>query len=245
MSVDLRRFLEDEYEYLLAREGRDFFLALDGYVTALDGRPEIREVLSTLQTELGAALQRFADEQNALRDEAAEIRKDLAERAPEIDNSGMERPDPRSHAFTAWDLDSFARLVPLKTDKSARDVYLSEPLAAVLWEQRGRVSSVGFVFGTRNGTPLSHRNSARALTDACTTAGIRRVGFHVLRHGFASELIVGLGLDIVQVSRQLGHAAPSITLDTYSHLFDRARHAADIRTAMASSGLAAAVTGGG
>jgi integrase len=49
----------------------------------------------------------------------------------------------------------------------------------------------------------------------------------------------------VQVSRQLGHAAPSITLDTYSHLFDQARHAADIRSWMASSGLAAAVTGGG
>jgi hypothetical protein len=27
------------------------------------------------------------------------------------------------------------------------------------------------------------------------------------------------------VSRQLGHARPSITLDRYSHLFDRARHA--------------------
>ena len=64
-----------------------------------------------------------------------------------------------------------------------------------------------------------------------------------LRHGFASALIVGLGLDPVQVSRQLGHAAPSITLDTYSHLFDRARHADDIRTRMASSGIAAAVTG--
>ena len=99
------------------------------------------------------------------------------------------------------------------------------------------------MFSTRNGTPLSHRNAARALTDACTAAGVRRVGFHVLRHGFASALIVGLGLDPVQVSRQLGHAAPSITLDTYSHLVDRARHADDIRTRMASSGIAAAVTG--
>lgn len=142
-----------------------------------------------------------------------------------------------------------SRLVALKTDKSARDIVLSEPLAAVLREHRkrqlarGQASDEGFVFATRTGTPLSHRNAARAITDATTAAGLPRVGFHVLRHGFASALIVGLGLDPVQVSRQLGHAAPSITLDTYSHLFDRARHAEDIRKRMASSGLAAAVAG--
>jgi hypothetical protein len=32
----------------------------------------------------------------------------------------------------------------------------------------------------------------------------------------------------------LGHARPSITLDTYTHLFDRAAHAADIRERMAT-----------
>ena len=137
------------------------------------------------------------------------------------------------------------------SDLAARDIVLSEPLAAVLREHRkrqlarGQASTDGFVFSTRTGTPISHRNAARAITDASTAAGLPRVGFHVLRHGFASALIVGLGLDPVQVSRQLGHAAPSITLDTYSHLFDQARHAADIRSRMASSGLAAAVTGGG
>lgn len=112
-----------------------------------------------------------------------------------------------------------SRLVALKTDKSARDVVLSDALASVLLEHRLATShhrDENFVFSTRNGTPLSHRNAARALTDACTAAGVRRVGFHVLRHGFASTLIVGLGLDPVQVSRQLGHAALSITLDTYS-----------------------------
>jgi integrase len=57
----------------------------------------------------------------------------------------------------------------------------------------------------------------------------------VLRHGFASYLIVDLRLDPVQVSKQLGHARPSITLDRYSHLFDQARHAADIRDRMATS----------
>jgi hypothetical protein len=42
-------------------------------------------------------------------------------------------------------------------------------------------------------------------------------------------------LDVAQVSRILGHARPSITLDTYTHLFDQAAHAADIRDRLARS----------
>ncbi len=55
------------------------------------------------------------------------------------------------------------------------------------------------------------------------------------RHTFASHLIVDLKLDVAHVSRILGHARPSITLDTYTHLFDQAAHAADIRERMAES----------
>jgi integrase len=58
---------------------------------------------------------------------------------------------------------------------------------------------------------------------------------HDLRHTFASHLMVDLKLDVAQVSRILGHARPSITLDTYTHLFDQAAHAADIRDRMAAS----------
>lgn len=32
------------------------------------------------------------------------------------------------------------------------------------------------------------------------------------------------GLDVVSVSRVMGHASPSITLDLYADLFDRERH---------------------
>jgi len=117
----------------------------------------------------------------------------------------------------------------------------------VLREHRERALAAGrhgaddFVFSTRNGTPLSQRNTTRAIAAAAKAAGLGKVGFHTLRHGFASTLIVELGLDPGQVSRQLGHARPSITLDVYAHLFDRARHADNIREQLGSSGLAAAV----
>jgi integrase len=117
----------------------------------------------------------------------------------------------------------------------------------ILRERRERALAAGrhgadeFVFSTRTGKPLSHRNATRTILRASENAGLEPVGFYVLRHGFASALTVDLGLDPVQVAKQLGHARPSVTLDTYSHLFDRARHAENMRERLASSGLAAAV----
>lgn len=59
-----------------------------------------------------------------------------------------------------------------------------------------------------------------------------------MRHTFASHLIVDLGLDVAQVSRILGHARITITLDIYTHLFDDARHTREIRRRMAASEFA-------
>jgi len=98
-----------------------------------------------------------------------------------------------------------------------------------------------FVFCTRDGKPISQRNATRSLARIAAAASLEGVGFHTLRHGFASTLIVELRFDPVVVSRQLGHARPSITLDRYSHLFDRARHADDLRERLQGSQLAAVV----
>ena len=80
--------------------------------------------------------------------------------------------------------------------------------------------------------------SRQGLERAVERAGLNGEGkltMHALRDTFASHLILDLGLDVVQVSRQLGHARPSITSDTYARLFDQARHSDDIRERMAAS----------
>jgi integrase len=93
----------------------------------------------------------------------------------------------------------------------------------------------------RPGTPLGARNvERRGLGRAADKAGLNgedqlRLRVHDLRHTFASHLIIDLRLDIAQVSSILGHARPSITLDTYTHLFNHAGHAADIRRRMGES----------
>ncbi len=48
--------------------------------------------------------------------------------------------------------------------------------------------------------------------------GLPKITFHSLRHSHASALIAA-GIDVVTVSRRLGHASPALTLKTYSHLF--------------------------
>jgi integrase len=116
----------------------------------------------------------------------------------------------------------------------------------VLRAQRERALACGhhgpedFVFATRLGTPTTQRNATRTILRAAKKSELKNVGYHALRHPFASVLIIDLRLDVVQVSRQLGHARPSITLDRYSHLFDRARHADNLGERLGSSGLAAA-----
>jgi integrase len=134
--------------------------------------------------------------------------------------------------------------VRLKTAAATRDVPLLPQLAAVLKRHKLAAphSAAGdYVFGTATGTPLGARNvERRGLGQAADNAGLNnnevlRLRVHDLRHTFASHLIIDLKLDIAHVSRILGHARPSITLDTYTHLYNQAQHANDIRDRMAAS----------
>jgi integrase len=137
------------------------------------------------------------------------------------------------------------RIAP-KTRASIREIPLLPQLAAVLRQhKRGFCFTRGsdYVFATGNGTAFLHHNvSKRVLRRAATGAGLdrpgRRVRFHDLRHTFASHPIIDIRLDVVQVSRILGHARTSMTLDTYTHLFEAARDGADVRAELAKSDFA-------
>jgi integrase len=140
-----------------------------------------------------------------------------------------------------------ARRVPPKTAAAIRDIPLVRQLASQLREQKRATpcaDPTDYLFVTGRRTPLGHRNvERRALQRAAGAAGLNTGGvpaprFHDLRHTFASHLIIDLGLDVAQVSRILGHASVATTLNIYTHLFDDARHATEIRTRMAASPFA-------
>jgi integrase len=142
-----------------------------------------------------------------------------------------------------------AKLVPLKSGAGERDVFLVLELVSLLKRHKAEAFSRrharpdSFVFATRDGHPLSQRNAARALTNAADKAGlnpdgVQTLSWHDLRHTSISRLIAA-GLDVVQVQRQAGHARPSITLDIYSHEFERAKRSDDIRAKIAATGIGA------
>ena len=64
--------------------------------------------------------------------------------------------------------------------------------------------------------------SPDAITDqwryAVKRLDLPKIRLHGLRHAHASALIAAK-LDIITISRRLGHSKASITLDVYGHLF--------------------------
>lgn len=112
-------------------------------------------------------------------------------------------------------------LGPLKTASSRRVVplptFVVEALAAHLAEYTpGRD---GLVFCGAEGQPIARAWLHRAWRKAIAEAGLPSdTTWHLLRHTYASILIDG-GESVTVVARRLGHANPSETLRTYSHLW--------------------------
>lgn len=124
----------------------------------------------------------------------------------------------------------------IKTAAGRRDVVLMPQLAAVLTAHRlASLHSLDtdYVFAAPDGRGRDHRSVSRGIERAVKRAKLGDgVSAHNLRHTFASQLIVGLGLDPVRVSKQLGHTNAGFTASTYAHEFERARHADDLRKQM-------------
>lgn len=72
-----------------------------------------------------------------------------------------------------------------------------------------------FVFGGEK--PFADNTLTRKFNNWCSLANVPKIRIHDLRHSSASFLI-SKGISVVAVSRRLGHASISQTLDTYSHL---------------------------
>lgn len=126
-------------------------------------------------------------------------------------------------------------LTYLKTDSAYREVVLMDELSKKLAAHKLASPfsrDEDFVLASETGTAYNPRNLAqRGLDKATDNAGIEGVTLHVLRHTFAS-ILIQQGRDVLYVSRQMGHKRPSVTLDVYGHLFDRAKQAEDHRSAL-------------
>ena len=119
-----------------------------------------------------------------------------------------------------------------KTSHGRRTISLPPSAVAVLREHRrqlletrlalglGKPDEQTLLFSQPDGSPIPPNRLTRRWLDACKSLGLPRVSFHGLRHTHASALIAA-GLDVVAVSRRLGHASPNVTLSIYAHLFKK------------------------
>ena len=82
----------------------------------------------------------------------------------------------------------------------------------------GRLGADDLVFARFDGAAYPPDTLSRDWWRATIALGLPRLPFHALRHSSASALIAA-GLDVVSVSRRLGHGSPAITLSVYAHLF--------------------------
>jgi integrase len=133
-----------------------------------------------------------------------------------------------------------------KTPQAIREIELAAFLVKILRDHKERAFAAGhakpedFVFASQVGGPMHYRNVVqRGLVYAVKAAGLDApskptLRWHDLRHTAAS-LLIAEGLPVTYVARQLGHASPKITLDTYAHLFDREAHAERARDALDNS----------
>lgn len=143
------------------------------------------------------------------------------------------------HVRRAWKEGAFTEP---KTRNSVRRVDLPEFLVTEhkKWRLRCPKGELDLVFPNGAGNPESHSNLlARGFYPALRRAGLRKIRFHDLRHTFAS-LMLANGEDIVRVSRLLGHASPTITLNVYSHLLPREHYGSTDRLAQLVYGQPAA-----
>lgn len=105
----------------------------------------------------------------------------------------------------------------LGTPKSGktREIPLSDEAIAALEGLPSR-SAQGFVFTRRSGKLLTEDIVRYPLERTCRRAGLRRIGWHVLRHTFASHLVMR-GVPLTAVQELLGHSNIAMTM-RYAHL---------------------------
>ena len=126
-------------------------------------------------------------------------------------------------------------LTTTKTESSVRFVYLFDELADEFMAYKKKMmqwkiengfehSESDFVFCNHLNAAIEPRRFYQYYKELLTEAGIENANFHTLRHTFTTRCLES-GIDIVTISKMLGHTTTRLTADTYSHLLDEYKSA--------------------
>ena len=102
-----------------------------------------------------------------------------------------------------------------KTESSIRTIKMPDHTMLLIKSIYSKYND--FVFGQYT-KPLTANTIVKRYNRYINKSGVKRIRLHDIRHSHASYLINN-GYDIQIVSKRLGHAKVSMTLDTYAHLY--------------------------
>ena len=131
-------------------------------------------------------------------------------------------------AMQIQDVDLRGERIYIHQSKSGRPRHIPlNPEGAALFRELAKgKTGAALVFARADGAAWGKNYHVRPLVGACEKAKIQpTVAFHELRHTYASHLAQA-GVDLLTISKLLGHADTRITNKHYAHLADRTLAAA-------------------
>lgn len=112
------------------------------------------------------------------------------------------------------------RIIGLTKGKATRLINVPASIIKMLKQQKP--NDEGFIFYSRiNNNVLTENNIHKAWETILRKTGIKYRKIHAIRHTHATQLLEN-GVSITEVSKRLGHASVTITLNTYSHVLNDA-----------------------
>lgn len=91
------------------------------------------------------------------------------------------------------------------------------PMTHAVYETLQRMKKKsGYIFSDKYGNPVVHSTCINRLHGICKKTGLRKIGWHVLRHTFASHLAQS-GANLMAVQNLLGHSDIRTTM-RYAHI---------------------------
>jgi len=100
----------------------------------------------------------------------------------------------------------------------------------------GRSEADDLVIAREDGSEWAPDSLTSVWANSIRSLKLPTVTLHALRHTHVSQLIAS-GLDVVTVSRRIGHSNPTVTLTVYAHLFGNTDERASNAVEAAMAGL--------
>ncbi len=119
-----------------------------------------------------------------------------------------------------------------KTDLSKRDIPIPEVLLKMLKDHENSQKKINNKYNRKvyydndlvicwpNGNPYRPNYISELFTKFIETNNFKKIKLHNLRHTFVS-IAIAQGMNIVEISRLVGHSKVSTTMDIYAHLLGK------------------------